>query len=47
MNKDSIHYHFIGIPDGNTGDFLTLDTDLDHMLPELNELYNINRNMQD
>ncbi|KAF2364463.1 Ragulator complex protein LAMTOR3 [Trinorchestia longiramus] len=43
MNKGSVHMHFVGAADGNTGDFLTLDSQLDPILPNLEELVNVVR----
>jgi len=47
INREMIHYHFIGISDGNTGHFMTLDGKLDKKLEAFNELYLSTRNMQD
>uniref|UniRef100_A0A2P2I551 Ragulator complex protein LAMTOR3-like n=1 Tax=Hirondellea gigas TaxID=1518452 RepID=A0A2P2I551_9CRUS len=40
MNKGVVQLHLIGKPDGNTGDFMTLDQQLETIMPGLTELVN-------
>ncbi|XP_018015437.1 ragulator complex protein LAMTOR3 [Hyalella azteca] len=47
MNKGNVHMHFVGVATGNTGDFLTMDSQLEPIMPSLEELVNVVRSQGD